>query len=74
MKWYTDGSHFKPNVGAMMLERIYTPKEKSVPPDFGILLAPGKIDEALGRLRTSREIYARTHPVDVKEASRWAAP
>jgi len=74
MKWYTDGSHFKPNLGAIMLERIYTPKEKSVPPDFGILLAPGMIDEALGRLRISREIYARTHPVDVKEASRWAAP
>lgn len=74
MKWYTDGSHFKPGVGAMMLDRIYNPEMNDAPTDFGVSLNPGNIDQVLATLRAARERYVETHPVDVKEASRWAEP
>lgn len=74
MKWYTDGSHFKPNVGAMMLDRIYGSEDNDVPPDFGVRLSSSNIDRALAKLRNARDAYAIGHPIDVKEASRWASP
>jgi hypothetical protein len=74
MRWYTDGSHFRPEVGGLMLERVYGPPSTEVPLDFGVELTPETIDGALAGIREKRRAYAVTHPADVEEASKWASP
>lgn len=73
MRWYTDGSHFKPVVGALMLQRVYARPSPALPGDFGKRLSPDTIEGALNDIRVRRAVYAATHPDDVREAGRWAA-
>ena len=72
MRWYTDGSHFKPLVGSMMLQRIYQKPTDQLPADFGRRLEPDMINATLADIRTRRDRYAATHPDEVREAGRWA--
>lgn len=73
MRWYTDGSHFKPAVGALMLERVYDKASAALPGDFGKRLAPDTINAVLNDIRVRRAVYAATHPDEVREAGMWAA-
>ncbi|WNK01317.1 hypothetical protein L2D14_07770 [Thalassospiraceae bacterium LMO-JJ14] len=72
MRWYTDGSHFKPAVGRLMLKRIYAKPSQALPEDFGRLLTPETIAPALAGIRANRTRYAETHPEEVGEAAKWA--
>jgi hypothetical protein len=72
MRWYTDGSHFRPAVGALMLERIYAKPSEALPDDFGKRLAPDTINKALAAIRAERARYAAAHPDEVREAGKWA--
>ncbi len=72
MRWYTDGSHFKPLVGSMMLQRIYHKPADQLPADFGRRLEPNTIFGTLADIRARRDRYAATHPEEVREAGRWA--
>jgi len=73
MRWYTDGSHFKPAVGGLMLERIFGKPSAALPTGFGRRLKPTTIDAVLGEIRTDRAHYAATHPEEVRDAAKWVA-
>lgn len=73
MQYYWDGSHFKQNVGGMMLERLFGVDKTDVPGDFGQRLTPHSIEAVLAQTRAARMRYAESHARDVEEASRWAS-
>ena len=44
MKNYTENSHYTPQVGNLILNRILSYKEEEVPEDFGILINQENIE------------------------------
>jgi hypothetical protein len=63
MRWYSDASHFLPEVGEFVLKRMFSPSAKDEP-GFGVLLTPATIENNLATLRAGRLQYIRTHPLD----------
>lgn len=60
MAYYWEASHYRTNVGNLILQRLFhgaTP----VPADFGIELQPAMMDDHLARLRASRARYQAEH-------------
>ena len=50
MKWYWESSHYKKELGDLVLDRIfdYHHPERIVPDDFGVLLTPKNIKRGIG--------------------------
>jgi hypothetical protein len=63
MRYYWESSHFKENVGDMVLNRIFSAGE--VPRDFGIRLDSGTIDATLLDIRAQQKTYQTSHPDDI---------
>jgi hypothetical protein len=63
---YIDDSHYRQEVGDLILNRILSYKDKKVPNDFGILLTPNNIEVHLTRIRAEREIWAKNNPDEVE--------
>lgn len=62
--WYYDPSHFKSDIGMMILQKINGRCEKScnVPSDFGTRLTPDMIDDYLRKTSDERNEYIKTMP------------
>lgn len=69
MRWYWEGSHYKPATGNLMLDRLFGLKTARIADhaDFGALLTSSNIEEHLNLTRRLRQAYADSHPVDVEE-------
>lgn len=69
MKNYYDASHYTPEVGNLVLDKIFDFHEPSrqVPKDFGVRIASDNIESHFARIRHEREIYLASHPADIKE-------
>jgi hypothetical protein len=69
MRWYWEGSHYKPATGDLMLDRVFGLKTARIADhaDFGDLLTSGNIEERLNLTRRLRQAYADAHPLDVEE-------
>jgi len=63
MRYYWESSHFKENVGDMVLNRIFG--AGAVPRDFGIRLDSGTIDATLLDIRAQQKTYQTSHPDDI---------
>ena len=57
MQWYWESSHYKKELGNLMLDRIfkYTHPERTVDDNFGVLITTGNIESHLAQIRTNRE-------------------
>ncbi|HAX78239.1 MAG TPA: hypothetical protein DCY88_21070 [Cyanobacteria bacterium UBA11372] len=66
MKNYTDNSHYRKEVGDLILNRLFDSNTEKVPNDFGILLTPKNIQSHLAKIRADREFWAKNNPNDVK--------
>jgi hypothetical protein len=69
MRWYWEASHYKKEVGDMILEKIFdyhNPKQQ-VPADFGIKLTLENIDEHLQAMREQQLIWHLQHQQDLQE-------
>ena len=66
MKNYIDPSHYRSEVGDLVLNRILKYNEDKVPDDFGVLLTPENIESYLEKVRSDREAWAKKHPDEVK--------
>jgi hypothetical protein len=66
MKNYIDPSHYRSEVGDLVLNRILKYDEDKVPDDFGVLLTPENIESHLQQVRSDREAWAKKHPDEVK--------
>jgi hypothetical protein len=58
MRYYWDSSHFKENVGNLILDRIFSDvDEYKGPNDFGVVLTPSNVKESLLKTRADRTDY-----------------
>ena len=69
MKWYWDSSHYKKELGDIVLDRMFDGNFSGGGdyPDFGVKLTSQNIDAHLSKLRTDRAKWRASHPVDVAE-------
>ena len=58
MTYYQDSSHYRPEVGNLVLNRIFNYQLDRVPDDFGVLVTPETIESHLQQLRVDREVWA----------------
>lgn len=67
MNWYWDSSHYKKELGDIVLDRMFDGNFSGGQnyPDFGVKLTKENIESHLVKLRTQREIWRKTHPKDV---------
>lgn len=63
MHWYSDASHFLPEIGEFVLQRMFNPSAKNEP-GFGVLLTSATIEQDLATIRAGRAQYIATHPLD----------
>ena len=75
MRWYYETSHFRPELGHLMIGTMYRPDADAE--RIGVQLSPSKIDRHLAEIRASAETYRRTRPADMewlREIYRETAP
>ncbi|MCT7988531.1 hypothetical protein [Laspinema olomoucense] len=62
MKNYIDSSHYRKEIGDLVLNRIFQYNQEIVPEDFGVLLTPETVENHLKKIRKNREIWANNNP------------
>jgi hypothetical protein len=69
MQWYWESSHYKKELGDRVLDRVfgYQAPERTVAPDFGVLLTSANIEEHLASIRSAQARYEAEHPEDLTE-------
>jgi hypothetical protein len=75
MAWYWDSSHFKQNVGDLVLDRLFGTRQagRTLPEDFGVLLTPQTIEPALERIRADRDAYRARNGAEIAALESWVA-
>ncbi|TFW15763.1 hypothetical protein E4L96_17515 [Massilia arenosa] len=64
MIYYWEPSHYRDNVGRMILASMFGGDTSAVPTDFGIELSLPMLDRFQAVQRTARDEYRRAHPVE----------
>jgi tetratricopeptide (TPR) repeat protein len=66
MKGFWHESHYKKEVGDLMIDRMfnYSDPARAVPPDFGKLLTPSRIDRWLAETRAQMRAYMASQPTE----------
>jgi hypothetical protein len=69
MNFYWESSHYKAELGDMVLDRIFYFKTgaKKVPNDFGMLLTSDNIETHLSKIRDDRRTWLLKNPEDAAE-------
>lgn len=62
MKNYWDSSHYRKEVGDLILNRLFQIQEESVPKDFGNFLTAENIEQQLAKKQAEREIWENNNP------------
>lgn len=70
-QWHRDSAHFLPEIGELVLQRMFNPSAKNEP-DFGVLLNPVTIEENLKNIRAGHLRYVATHPQDKADIEKIA--
>ena len=68
MRWYWESSHYKKEVGNIILDKLFSmPAATSTPENFGTLLLPQTIDSHLKAINQDRIRYEKKFPTEVSE-------
>lgn len=67
MNNYTDASHYRPNVGDLVFNRIYHQKIEQIPDDFGVLINQDNIEQHLANIRQERKIWQENRVEEAKK-------
>ncbi len=66
MRWWMECSHFKPDLGDLILGRMIGGASAAPPDaDFGLQLTVDNLDAQLARVEHEREVWAATYPEQV---------
>ena len=65
MKNYIDPSHYRSEVGDLIINRLQKHQQEKVPNDFGILLTSDNVEFHLKKVRADREAWAVKNPEEV---------
>ena len=66
MSNYVDNSHYTPNIGDFVLNRILSHNVEQVPEYFGVLITSENIEQHLAKIRSDREEWAKMRPNEVE--------
>ena len=66
MNNYVDNSHYSPNIGNLILNRIFGHQSESIPKDFGVLLTADNLEQHLSQIRSDRLLWIKNNPEEVK--------
>lgn len=66
MTYFLDGTHYSPEVGDLILNKIFSDRQENVSQGFGIILTPATIESHLNQIRTDRELWTQNNPDEVK--------
>lgn len=66
MNNFMDESHYTPEIGELVLQRIYGYQTEEIPEDFGILLTPENIEKHLEQIKRDRTLWIKNHPEEFK--------
>lgn len=72
MRYYWETSHYRANVGRMILSRMFGGSD-AVPADFGVELLPEAMPAHLAAMRAGIAAFHRAHPVEAAMAQSMAA-
>lgn len=74
MKWYVESSHYKKELGNVILDLIlnYPQKSENVPTDFGRAIDRDNIESHLASIRRDRVRYRQDRPQEIKELKKLA--
>ena len=70
---YWETSHYRVNVGHMILARMFASTASAIPADFGVELTPAALARHLQQLNADRERYHTEHPTETAMARAVAA-
>ncbi|WP_144054055.1 hypothetical protein [Baaleninema simplex] len=72
MRWYLEASHYKKELGDVILEAIAddSPRSDRLPADFGVLLTGDSLESHLASIRTAGDRYRQAYPHEVAEVAR----
>ena len=62
MKYYWEHSHYRSEVGAMIIDRLFDQDQPEAADDFGVELTSGNIEQHLRDFRQKRTEYITSHP------------
>ncbi|HAX78240.1 MAG TPA: hypothetical protein DCY88_21075 [Cyanobacteria bacterium UBA11372] len=66
MKNYADSSHYRENIGNLILNRVLNYQSNTVPKDFGVLITPENIESHLAKINANREVWAKNNHKEAK--------
>ncbi|MGB3511097.1 MAG: hypothetical protein WBA93_18055, partial [Microcoleaceae cyanobacterium] len=66
MENYWDSHHYSKEVGDLILNRLLSYQQESVPDDFGILMTPENVESHLVQIRNQRKLWVKGNPELVK--------
>ncbi|MCT7982832.1 hypothetical protein NG796_05945 [Laspinema sp. A4] len=62
MQYYIESSHYRKELGDLVLNRILDYQPETVPSDFGLLLTLTNLETHLEQIRRDREVWAKENP------------
>lgn len=72
MLYYWEPSHYRANVGRMIIQRMFGGDQDLAPDDFGLELRPDMLDRHLAAGRAARDAYHQQHPLESRLARQLA--
>lgn len=64
MQYYWEQSHYRSEVGRMILAKLFSVDIQAEPSEFGVELNGGVIEQHLENMRSSRDRYLKSHPME----------
>ena len=65
MKNYIDASHYRKEVGDLVLNRLLDYQTEKIPKDFGVMITSENIEFHLAKILAEREVWAKNNPDEV---------
>lgn len=72
MRYYWEPSHYRANVGRMVVQRMFGGAQDVAPDDFGVELKPPMMNRHLAAMREARDRYHAEHPFESEFSRRLA--
>lgn len=67
MQWFWESSHYKKQLGNLVINKLFHYQVEQQPADFGILIDEQNIETHLAHIRQAQQRYQQTHDEDMME-------
>ena len=71
MRWYWESSHFRREVGDMILGVLFGHRTADTPADFGNVLTSQTVEADIAALHNGRARYAATQPIEAQTVAKF---